>query len=121
MSMETINGFNEALAQMCADNGYKFLNISEILVGEDGYGKSQYFMDGDIHLKKDALTAIMDYARTHAYLGTEDRRPDTSNIPERRKTGSTGTATTTTPRRQLRRSRRPIPRSITWTKTWAAP
>lgn len=97
MSMETINGFNEALAQMCADNGYKFLNISEILVGEDGYGKSQYFMDGDIHLKKDALTAIMDYARTHAYLGTEDRRPDTSNIPERRKTGSTGTATTTTP------------------------
>lgn len=95
MSMETINGFNEALAQMCADNGYKFLNISEILVGEDGYGKSQYFMDGDIHLKKDALTAIMDYARTHAYLGTEDRRPDTSNIPERRKTGSTGTVTST--------------------------
>ena len=95
MSMETINDFNEALAQMCADNGYKFLNISEVLVGNDGYGKSQYFMAGDIHLKKDALTAIMEYARTHAYLGTEDRRPDTSNIPERRKTGATGTVTTT--------------------------
>ena len=95
MSMETINGFNEALAQMCADNGYKFLNITEVLVGDDGYGKSQYFLAGDIHLKKDALTAIIDYARTHAYLGTEDRRPDTDNIPERRKTGSTGTVTAT--------------------------
>ena len=37
----------------------------------------------------------MEYARTHAYLGTEDRRPDTDNIPERRKTGSTGTVTST--------------------------
>lgn len=95
MSMETINQFNDALAQMCADNGYKFLNTNEILVGSDGYGKAQYFLSGDIHLKKDALTAVMEYARTHAYLGTEDRRPDTSNIPERRKTGSTGTVTTT--------------------------
>lgn len=95
MSMETINQFNDALAQMCADNGYKFLNTNEILVGSDGYGKAQYFLSGDIHLKKDALTAVMEYARTHAYLGTEDRRPDTSNIPERRKTGSTGTVTAT--------------------------
>ncbi|WP_394963818.1 GDSL-type esterase/lipase family protein [Candidatus Allofournierella excrementigallinarum] len=95
MSMETINEFNDALAQVCADNGYKFLNVSEVLVGDDGYGKSQYFLSGDIHLKKDALTAIMEYARTHAYLGTEDRRPDTDNIPERRKTGSTGTVTAT--------------------------
>lgn len=95
MSMDTINQFNEALAQLCADNDYKFLNISEILVDTNGYGKAQYYLAGDIHLKKDALTAIMDYARTHAYLGTEDRRPDTDNIPERRKTGSTGTVTAT--------------------------
>lgn len=95
MSMETINEFNDALAQMCVDNGYKFLNVNDVLVGDDGYGKSQYFLSGDIHLKKDALTAIMEYARTHAYLGTEDRRPDTDNIPERRKTGSTGTVTST--------------------------
>ena len=95
MSMDTINQFNEALAQLCADDGYKFLNISEILVDTNGYGKAQYYLAGDIHLKKDALTAIMDYARTHAYLGTEDRRPDTDNIPERRKTGSTGTVTAT--------------------------
>ena len=60
MSMEKINEFNDALAQMCVDNGYKFLNVNDVLVGDDGYGKSQYFLSGDIHLKKDALTAIME-------------------------------------------------------------
>ena len=78
VSMSTINGFNEALAQMCSESGYKFLNITEVLLGKDG------------------LTAIMDYARTHAYLGTEDRRPDTANIPTRRKGGGDGTAVPTT-------------------------
>lgn len=99
VSMDTINGFNEALAQMCADNNLKFLNISELLVGDNGYGKAQYFQAGDVHLKKDALTGIIDYARKHAYLGTEDRRPDTSNIPTRRKQPTSGTSTnnTTTP------------------------
>ncbi len=93
MSQETINEFNIALAQMCQDNGYKFLNISELLMDESGYGKAHYYQQGDIHLKKDALTGIMDYARTHAYLGTEDRRPDTDNIPTRaRKSGVSSTS-----------------------------
>lgn len=89
VSIETINEFNDALAQMCADNGLKFLNISETLVGSDGYGKASCFRPGDVHLKKDGLVSIMDYARTHAYLGTEDRRPDTKDIPSRR-TGTAG-------------------------------
>lgn len=96
VSMETINGFNEAVAQMCAENGYKFLNISETLLGSDGYGKANYFQTDDIHLRREGLSAIMDYARTHAYLGTEDRRPDTANIPTRRKGGGDGTPIATT-------------------------
>lgn len=96
VSMDTINGFNEALAQMCSESGYKFLNITEVLLGSDGYGKANYYQTDDVHLRKDGLTAIMDYARTHAYLGTEDRRPDTANIPTRRKGGGDGTAVPTT-------------------------
>lgn len=96
VSMSTINGFNEALAQMCSESGYKFLNITEVLLGSDGYGKANYYQTDDVHLRKDGLTAIMDYARTHAYLGTEDRRPDTANIPTRRKGGGDGTAVPTT-------------------------
>lgn len=83
ISQETINDFNTALVKMCQENSYKFLNINELLMDESGYGKAHYYQEGDIHLKKDALTGIMDYARTHAYLGTKDRRPDTKNIPTR--------------------------------------
>ena len=98
MSQETINEFNLALVKMCQKNGYKFLNISELLMGEDGYGQDRYFQQGDIHLKKDALNGIMDYARTHAWTDTEDRRPDTDNIPTRVRNGSSsgsGQATAT--------------------------
>lgn len=95
VSMEIINSFNEAVAQMCSESGYKFLNITEVLLGSDGYGKANYYQSDDIHLRKDGLTAIMDYARTHAYLGTEDRRPDTANIPTRRKGGGDGAGVAT--------------------------
>ncbi len=37
---------------------------------------------GDIHLKSAGLKAALNYLRTHAYE-TEDRRPDTNNIPTR--------------------------------------
>lgn len=94
MSQETINEFNLALVKMCQKNGYKFLNISELLMGEDGYGQDRYYQQGDIHLKKDALNGIMDYARTHAWTGTEDRRPDTDNIPTRVRNGGTSSGST---------------------------
>lgn len=94
MSQETINEFNLALVKMCQKNGYKFLNISELLMGEDGYGQDRYYQQGDIHLKKDALNGIMDYARTHAWTGTEDRRPDADNIPTRVRNGGTSSGST---------------------------
>lgn len=96
MSQETINEFNLALVKMCQKNGYKFLNISELLLGDNGYGQDRYFQQGDIHLKKDALNGILDYARTHAWTGTEDRRPDTSNIPTRVRNGGTSGSTQAT-------------------------
>ena len=89
--MNTVNEFNEALAQMCVDNNLKFLNITESLLGSDGYGKASCFRPGDLYMKKDGLLSIMDYARCHA-LDTEDRRPDTNNIPSRR-TGTAGNNT----------------------------
>ena len=95
MKQETINEFNIALAQMCKDNDYKFLNINELLMDKSGYGKAHYYQEGDIHLKKDALTGIMDYARNHAYLGTKDRRPDTDNIPTRSRKASDSTSNAT--------------------------
>ena len=71
-----------ALLNMCEQLGVRFLNTAEVLKGENGYGQPDYYTDGDIHLKSAGLKAALNYLRTHAYQ-TEDRRPDTNNIPTR--------------------------------------
>ena len=82
MDQAKIDDFNMALLNMCEQLGIKFLNTAEVLKGEDGYGIADYYTNGDIHLKTAGLKAALNYLRTHAY-STEDRRPDTANIPTR--------------------------------------
>ena len=72
-----------ALLTMCENLGVKFLNSAEVLKDPaTGYGLDDYYIAGDIHLKSSGLKAMLNYLTTHAYE-TEDRRPDTSNIPTR--------------------------------------
>ena len=82
MDQAKIDDFNMALLSMCEQLGVRFLNSAEVLKGEDGYGIADYYTSGDIHLKSAGLKAVLNYLRTHAYE-TEDRRPDTNNIPTR--------------------------------------
>ena len=82
MDQAKIDDFNMALLNMCEQLGVRFLNTAEVLKGENGYGQLDYYTDGDIHLKSAGLKAALNYLRTHAYQ-TEDRRPDTNNIPTR--------------------------------------
>ena len=82
MDQARIDDFNMALLEMCEQLGVRFLNSAEALKGSDGYGIADYYTSGDIHLKSAGLKAVLNYIRTHA-LQTEDRRPDTNNIPTR--------------------------------------
>lgn len=82
MDQAKIDDFNMALLGMCEQLGVRFLNSAEALKGSDGYGIADYYTSGDIHLKSAGLKAVLNYLRTHA-LQTEDRRPDTNNIPTR--------------------------------------
>lgn len=82
MDQAEIDDFNMALLDMCEQLGVRFLNSAEALKGSDGYGIADYYTSGDIHLKSAGLKAVLNYLRTHA-LQTEDRRPDTNNIPTR--------------------------------------
>lgn len=77
-----IDDLNMALLSMCEELGIKFLNSAEALKDETGYGKAEYYQSNDIHLKSAGLKAVLSYLRTHAYE-SEDRRPDTTNIPTR--------------------------------------
>ena len=82
MDQAKIDDFNMALLDLCEQMGVRFLNSAEALKGSDGYGIADYYTSGDIHLKSAGLKAVLNYLRTHA-LQTEDRRPDTNNIPTR--------------------------------------
>ena len=82
MNQAKIDDFNMALLDLCEQLGVRFLNSAEALKGSDGYGIADYYTSGDIHLKSAGLKAVLSYLRTHA-LQTEDRRPDTNNIPTR--------------------------------------
>ena len=82
MDQTRIDDFNMALLTMCEQLGVKFLNSAEALKDANGYGNVDYYQSGDIHLKPAGLKVLLKYLRTHAYE-SEDRRPDTSNIPTR--------------------------------------
>ncbi len=83
ISQQKIDDFNMALLTMCENLGVKFLNSAEVLKDPStGFGLDDYYIGGDIHLKSSGLKAVLNYLTTHAYE-TEDRRPDTSNIPTR--------------------------------------
>lgn len=83
ITMQTIDSYNIALAEMCKEDGYKFLNTSEVLKDKNGFLKTSFVREDGIHLNEAGCNAVLEYARTHSYI-TKDERPNTSNIPQRR-------------------------------------
>ena len=82
MDQTKTDDFNMALLSVCEQLGVKFLNSAEALKDANGYGREDYYQSNDIHLNSTGLKALLSYVRTHAYE-SDDRRPDTSNIPTR--------------------------------------
>lgn len=77
-----IDQFNQALAKMCEDNGYKYLNAAEVLKNKSGFAEDAYISKDTGVLTSSGVNAYLDYVTTHAY-DSEDRRPDTNDIPRR--------------------------------------
>ena len=87
ITMQTIDSFNKALAEMAEELGYKFLDSSEVLKDSStGFAKSDFTYSDGVHLNKKAMEALFEYVRTHSYI-TEDRRPQPlKTVPERKET-----------------------------------
>ncbi|MBQ9845671.1 MAG: Ig-like domain-containing protein [Oscillospiraceae bacterium] len=89
ITMQQIDAFNAALAEMCAAEGYKFLNSAEAMKDEiTGFAKKDFTISDGIHLSKNGFDALFTYIRTHAYEA-EDRRPEadrTAYVPPRLET-----------------------------------
>ncbi len=87
VTMQNVDKFNAALAEMCEAQGWKFLNSSEALKDSaTGFAKTNYTVADGLHLSKNGCAALFDYIRTHA-CQTEDRRPKPlSTVPARAET-----------------------------------
>lgn len=75
LSMKQVDRLNAAIAKMCEQEGYKYLDSSEAL--EDpatGWAKKDYTLGDGVHLNQNGVRAFFQYVRTHAYI-TEDTRP----------------------------------------------
>ena len=82
LTMTQIDAYNAALVTMCEENGYKFLNSTEVLKdGTTGWAKKDYTLSDGVHLSQAAVSEYFTYLRTHAYI-TDDRRPQPlGNLP----------------------------------------
>jgi len=84
ITMQDIDSFNLALAEMCREIGYKFLNTAEVLKNPDnGFIKDEYIAKDGIHLSSEGFKTLLDYVDTHKHV-MKDERPARGNIPTRR-------------------------------------
>lgn len=91
-----VDQYNQALAKMCEEDGYRFLNSSEGLKAVSGFGEETYFDTASGNWNKQGVNTFMMYLRNHAYT-TDDRRPDTNDIPKRAAQAANSGSTSATP------------------------
>lgn len=82
VTMQQIDAYNKAIARMCENNGWKYLNSSEALKdAKSGYAKKDYMVSDGLHLSPLGLKALFTYARTHAWISEDDRPKPLQQIP----------------------------------------
>jgi len=87
ITMQTIDAFNQALAELASELGYHFLNSSEALKDpETGFAKTDYTISDGVHLSKKGMQALFDYVRTHSYITPDDRPKPLKEVPGRKET-----------------------------------
>lgn len=83
LEMVQVDAYNAALVQMCEEEGYRFLNSTEVLRDETtGWAKKDYTLSDGVHLSKVAVTAYFNYVRTHASQTPDQRPQPLGTIPE---------------------------------------
>lgn len=66
MSQERIKAFNEELKQLAIDKGVYFLDVYSVIVGEDGYMRTEIAAPDGIHMQPSGYALWCNYMKTHA-------------------------------------------------------
>lgn len=93
-----IDQFNQELAKMCNDEGYKYLNLAEALKDSNtGYAEATYLNNKQTGFSTSGSNVVLNYLRNHSY-DTADNRPNTDDIPQRtEQAGGSASAVQPTP------------------------
>ena len=84
ITMQDIDEFNLALAEMCRERELKFLNTAELYKdSETGFMKPEYVAKDGIHLSSEGYKAFLEYVGSHKHVEA-DNRPARGSIPTRR-------------------------------------
>lgn len=83
VTMTQIDAYNKAIAQMCKDHDWKYLNSAETLKDrKSGYAREGYMVADGLHLSEEGLKALFTYIRTHAWITEDDRPRPLAEIPQ---------------------------------------
>lgn len=63
---DIINKYNFLILEMADKHGLKYLDVQEVLKGDDGYAKDEYFLDDKFHLTLLGHSTVKEYIKTHA-------------------------------------------------------
>ena len=78
-----IDAYNLAIAEMCEEEGYYYLNTAETLKDPvTGWAKEDYTLSDGVHLSKVAVTAFFQYVRTHPCTNPDTRPKPLGTIPQ---------------------------------------
>ena len=81
LDAQEILAWNEAMVKMCEENGWHYLNSSEVLADQTtGYALDGMMDQDGLHLSKQGISTLFSYIRTHAYI-SEDTRGELEEIP----------------------------------------
>ncbi len=82
VTMTQIDAYNRAIADMCTENDWKYLNSAEALKDEKtGFAKDGYLDSDGLHFSQQGLTALFEYIRTHSWIKKDDRPKPLNAIP----------------------------------------
>ena len=80
-TQKNIDAFNKALADLAKEDGYQFLNSSEVLKDPTtGFARTDYMIGDGLHLNEDGAKALMSYVRMHTHV-VPDTRPARTELP----------------------------------------
>ncbi len=80
-TQKKIDEFNKALADLAREDGYQFLNSSEVLRDPaTGFAKAEYVIGDGLHLSEEGAKALIGYVRGHTHV-VADTRPALTSLP----------------------------------------